>query len=156
MTLALAFLVVLASFIHASWNLLAKRAASVGPVFVFAYNLVSCIVYAPWVIWLLAQGGIAWTWAGIGFVLLSGVIHLAYSLCLQRGYQLADLSVVYPVARGTGPMLSSIAAFVTLGETPTGTGLIGLVLVVAGIVLIATQGRLSAFIRPEEIGRAHV
>jgi drug/metabolite transporter (DMT)-like permease len=149
MTLALAFLVVLASFIHASWNLLAKRAASVGPVFVFAYNLVSCIVYAPWVIWLLAQGGIAWTWAGIGFVLLSGVIHLAYSLCLQRGYQLADLSVVYPVARGTGPMLSSIAAFVILGETPTGTGLIGLVLVVAGILLIATQGRLSAFIRPK-------
>lgn len=148
MTLASLFLVVLASFIHATWNLLAKRAASVGPLFVFAYNLVACIVYAPWVLYLLTQGGISWTWAGIGFVLLSGMIHLAYSLCLQRGYQVADLSVVYPVARGTGPMLSTIGAFLILGETPTGMGLAGLVLVVAGILLIATQGRISTFTRP--------
>jgi len=84
MTLASLSLVVLASFIHASWNLLAKRAAAVGPVFVFAYNLIACIAYAPWVIWLLAQGGIDWTRAGIGFVLLSGLIHMGYSLCLQR------------------------------------------------------------------------
>jgi len=110
--------------------------------------MVACVAYAPWVIWLLAQGNINWTWAGIGFVLLSGLIHLAYSLCLQRGYQVADLSVVYPVARGTGPMLSTIGAFLILGETPTGMGLVGLVLVVAGILLIATQGRLSAFTRP--------
>ncbi|WP_241560568.1 hypothetical protein [Paenirhodobacter populi] len=118
MTLASLFLVVLASFFHASWNLLAKRAASVGPVFVFAYNLIACVAYAPWVLYLLAQGRIIWTSAGIGFVLLSGVIHLAYSLCLQRGYQVADLSVVYPIARGTGPMLSSIGAFLILGEAP--------------------------------------
>jgi len=148
MTLASLFLVVLAAFAHASWNLLAKRAASVGPVFVFAYNLVACVAYAPWVIWLLAHGGQSWTWLGISFVLVSGMIHLAYSLCLQRGYQVADLSVVYPVARGTGPMLSSIGAFVILGETPTGTGLTGLALVVVGILLIATQGKLSAFLRP--------
>src|SRR6185369_6622004 len=71
-------LVVLAAFIHATWNLLAKRAAAA---------VVACIV-------------------------LSTVIHLGYSLCLQRGYQVAGLSVVYPVARGTGPMLSSIGAFI--------------------------------------------
>jgi uncharacterized membrane protein len=100
------------------------------------------------VIWLLAQGNITWTQTGIGFIVLSGLLHLTYSLCLQRGYQVADLSVVYPVARGTGPMLSSIGAFVILGETPTGMGLIGLLLVVTGIVLIATEGRLSAFSRP--------
>ena len=51
-----------------------------------------------------------------GFLLLSGLIHLAYSLCLQRGYQVADLSVVYPVARGTGPMLSTLGAFLLLGK----------------------------------------
>lgn len=123
MTLASPSLVVLASLIHAGWNLLAKRAASVGPVFVFAYNLIACVAYAPWVLYVLAQGNIAWTGAGVGFVLLSGLIHLGYSLCLQCGYQVADLSVVYPVARGTGPMLSTIGAFLILGETPTGTGL---------------------------------
>ncbi|PZP90704.1 MAG: multidrug DMT transporter permease [Variovorax paradoxus] len=149
MAFASLLLVVLASFIHASWNLLAKRAASVGPVFVFAYNLVACIAYAPWVLYLLMRGeGIAWTWAGVGFVVLSGLIHLAYSLCLQRGYQVADLSVVYPVARGTGPMLSTLGAFLILGERPSGQGVFGLVLVIAGIGLIATQGNLSAFRRP--------
>lgn len=148
MTLASLLLVVLASFIHASWNLLAKRAASVGPVFVFAYNVVSCVAYAPWVLYLLAEGAIIWTSEGIGFVLASGIIHLAYSLCLQRGYQVADFSVVYPVARGTGPMLSTIGAVLVLGETPTGKGFVGLALVVVGIGLIATQGNLSAFRRP--------
>ncbi|OMP68948.1 DMT family transporter, partial [Agrobacterium tumefaciens] len=104
---------------------------------------------APWVAYLLIQGdGIAWTWVGVGFVIMSGLIHLAYSLCLQRGYQVADLSVVYPVARGTGPMLSTIGAFLILGEIPSGQGVVGLLFVVAGIGLIATQGGLSAFRRP--------
>ncbi|MDF2621690.1 MAG: protein of unknown function transrane [Xanthobacteraceae bacterium] len=148
MTLASLLLVILASLIHASWNLLAKRAASVGPMFVFAYNLVACVAYAPWVLHLLADGTIGWIWLGGAFVLLSGLIHLAYSLCLQRGYQVADLSVVYPVARGTGPMLSTMGAALLLGEPLTGLGLGGLALIVIGIGLIATRGDLSAFRRP--------
>ena len=43
-------LVVLAAFIHATWNLLSKRAAAAGPTFVFAYNLFACLVYLPWMI----------------------------------------------------------------------------------------------------------
>lgn len=149
MAFASLLLVVLASIIHASWNLLAKRAASVGPRFVFAYNLIACVAYAPWVFYLLVRGdGIVWTWAGGGFLLLSGLIHLAYSLCLQRGYQVAELSVVYPIARGTGPLLSTLGAVAMLGETPSGLGLAGVFLVVAGIGLIATQGDFSAFRRP--------
>ena len=149
MTFASVLLVVLAAFLHAGWNLLAKRGAAIGPVFVFAYNLIACAAYAPWALYLIANGdGIAWTGLGVGFLVLSGLIHLAYSLCLQRGYQLADLSVVYPVARGTGPMLSTLGAFAVLGELPSGQGLAGLFLVVAGIGLIATQGDLSAFRRP--------
>ncbi|MCB2130697.1 MAG: EamA family transporter [Rhodobacteraceae bacterium] len=148
MTLASLSLVVLASFVHAGWNLLAKRAASVGPIFVFAYNLVACLAYAPWVGYLMAQDGIGWTLTGIGFLLLSGMIHLAYSLTLQRGYQVADLSVVYPVARGTGPMLSTVGAFLILGEAPSAVRVAGLGLVVAGIVMIATQGKMRAFTEP--------
>ena len=75
-------------------------------------------------------------------------IHLAYNLCLQRGYQVADLSVVYPIARGTGPLLSSVGAFILLRETPSAQGILGLLAVVAGIGFITTQGDLSAFRRP--------
>lgn len=148
MTLASICLVVLASFIHATWNLMAKRAAPAGPVFVFAYNLVACVAYAPWVFHLLATGAMAWSRAIVGFVVLSGLVHLAYSLTLQRGYQQAELSVVYPVARGSGPMLSTLGAILILGEAPTALALAGLAAIVAGIGLIATRGDLSAFRRP--------
>src|SRR3546814_14919025 len=87
----------------------------------------------------------AWGGAAVGFIFLSALIHLAYSLCLQRGYQVADLSVVYPVARRTGPMLASVGAFLLLGEDISAPGVAGLLLVVAGITLIATQGRFAAF-----------
>ena len=55
--LALA-LVFIAAFIHASWNLMSKRAASAGPASVFAYNLVACVAYTPWVAWLIAHGAV--------------------------------------------------------------------------------------------------
>lgn len=142
-------LVILAALIHATWNLLAKRAAHAGVAFVFAYNLFAFVTYAPWVAWIIARDGMTWSGPIVGFLLLSAAIHLAYSLCLQRGYQVADLSVVYPVARGTGPMIASIGAFTLLGEKVTAHGLGGLLLVVVGIALIATQGRFDAFLSAE-------
>lgn len=147
MSYAALILVVLAAFIHAVWNLLAKRAADAGPPFVFSYNVVCCVVYAPWVAIILAQGDVVWSLPVVGCILLSAVIHLVYSLTLQRGYQVAPLSVVYPVARGAGPMLSTIAAFLFLSEKPTAQGVAGLISIVAGIALIATQGDLRAFMR---------
>jgi drug/metabolite transporter (DMT)-like permease len=60
--------------------------------------------------------------------------------------------LVYPVARGTGPMLSSLGAFIFLRETPTAHGIAGLLAVVTGIGLISTQGDLSAFRRPGSQG----
>jgi drug/metabolite transporter (DMT)-like permease len=149
MTLVPLLLVVLAAFIHATWNLLAKRAAAAGAAFVFACNFIACVAYLPWVGWVVAHNELVWSWPVVGCLLLSATIHLAYGLCLQRGYQVADLSVVYPIARGTGPMLSSIGAFLVLRETPTSLGLFGLLAVVAGIGFISTQGDLSAFRRPK-------
>ena len=141
-------LVVLAAFIHATWNLLSQRAAAAGPTFVFAYNFFACIVYLPWMLWLLVYGELTWSLPVAGCILLSAIIHLAYSLCLQHGYQVADFSVVYPIARGTGPLLSSIGAFILLREMPTAQGILGLLAVVTGIGFICTQGDLSAFRRP--------
>jgi drug/metabolite transporter (DMT)-like permease len=103
------------------------------------------------VLWILihnVRSEITWSLPAAACITLSAAIHLGYSLCLQRGYQVAELSVVYPIARGTGPMLSSIGAFILLQETPSTHGVLGLVAVVAGIGLIATQGDLSAFRRP--------
>lgn len=141
-------LIVLAAFIHATWNLLAKRAAQAGPTFVFVYTGIATLAYLPWVAWLILQGSVSWNLPVIVCIVLSGVLHLAYSLFLQRGYQVADLSVVYPIARGTGPMLSTIGAFLLLGEAPSAYGVAGLFAIVAGIILISTQGNITKFRQP--------
>ncbi len=149
MSLSALSLVVLAALIHACWNLLAKRAAAIGPMFVFAYALCATVLYLPLAIWSLTQGQMSWTLAALGCVVASGALHLAYSLCLQRGYQVADLSVVYPVARGTGPLLSSLGAFLLLGEPAHLSTIAGVVCVVIGIFCIATQGQWARFAQPQ-------
>jgi len=148
MSFASLSLVVLAAFIHATWNLLAKRAAAVGAAFVFAYGLCAVILYLPLVIWVLIHETTPWSAPVFLALAASGLLHLIYSLCLQRGYREADMSVVYPVARGTGPLISVIGAILLLNEPATTTGLLGAMAVVVGIVLIATQGRLATFRRP--------
>ena len=66
-------LVILAAFIHATWNLLAKRAAAAGPAFVFASNVITCVAYLPWVGWVLSHGAHVWNLPVIACVLLSGI-----------------------------------------------------------------------------------
>ena len=61
---------------------------------------------------------------------------------------MGDLSVVYPVARGTGPLLTVIAAVMFRHERPGAIGLLGVLAIVGGVVLIATGGR---FIRTETL-----
>lgn len=138
-------MVMLAAVLHATWNLLAKRAAAAGPAFVLANNFFACIFYLPWVVWVIATGGMIWSVPIAVCIAASAFLHLGYSLALQRGYQVADLSVVYPIARGSGPAIAAIGGFVLLAETPTLLRIAGLITVVAGIGLIATQGNLSRF-----------
>lgn len=147
MTFLTASLVVLAAFIHAGWNLLSKRAAIAGPVFVLAQTAVICVVYAPWLVWILARDGMIWSWPIVGCILLSSVATLAYTLSLQHGYRVADLSVVYPVARGTGPLLAALGAFLFFAEHPTAPRILGIVAVVAGVVLVSTRGEFGVFRR---------
>jgi uncharacterized membrane protein len=148
MTLEIFALVVCAAALHASWNLISKKAAAAAGHFVFSYRLLSAILYAPWVAYILWTDGMNWSAPVVFFIVLSSVLHLAYSLCLQWGYRAADLSVVYPIARGTGPLLSSLGAFIWLGETPTTPGLLGIIAIVIGILLIASGGNLRRFAGP--------
>jgi drug/metabolite transporter (DMT)-like permease len=141
-------LVVVAAVLHATWNLMAKRAAEAGVIFVSTYNAIICVAYAPALWFLLEPKTPVWTWTATGCVVLSALVNLAYTLCLQQGYRAADLSVVYPVARGTGPIFAALGAVILLGEAPSPLGSLGLLAVVVGIVLIATTGRLSGFREP--------
>jgi len=71
-----------------------------------------------------------------GFALASAVLHLLYFMVLQTGYRKADLSVVYPMARGTGPFLSAIGAVLFFGERPSWMVIFGIILIVTGIFIM--------------------
>jgi drug/metabolite transporter (DMT)-like permease len=128
--------VLLAALCHAVWNLEAKRAAT-SRHFVWLYSALSLLVWAPAVVWALLQPRAPY--GSVQYLALGGtaIMHLLYSLSLQAGYRAADLSLVYPVARGSGPILSFVGAALLLGERPGLPALAGLLLIVAGIVLIA-------------------
>ncbi|HYC45634.1 MAG TPA: DMT family transporter [Burkholderiales bacterium] len=136
MPLSALALVVTAAFIHAYWNLLVKRAGG-GSAFVWLFSFATAVLYAPVVavlVWIepLSYGALEW-----GLIASSGILHLLYAVTLNRGYRLADLSVVYPIARGTGPLISSVGAILLLGEQPGAVGALGIALIVIGILVIA-------------------
>jgi len=134
-----ALLIAGAAIAHATWNIAMKRAGTSGTPFIAATLLVGVIVFAPFAIpALVASPPVAEAWPLL--VLGSGLLQLAYFLVLQRGYRLADVGVVYPLARGTGPLLSVVGAIVLLGERPGPLVLAGAALVVAGVVVIGLAG----------------
>ncbi|NJS37573.1 MAG: EamA family transporter, partial [Brachymonas sp.] len=68
---------------------------------------------------------------------VSGCVHWLYFTCLLTGYRKSDLTVVYPVARGSGPLLSSGVAVIVFGEQLSSYGVLGIAGVVIGVFLIA-------------------
>ncbi|WP_374350130.1 DMT family transporter [Chitinimonas sp.] len=142
MSLFALLLVLTGALCHALWNLAAKRAAGGAP-FVWLCNSVSAVLAAPLGIWAICRSA-AWPTTPMWLAMLgSAALHTAYSLVLQRGYREADFSVVYPVARGTGPLLSVFGAILLLAERPSGLGWLGIAAILGGILLIAGIGQGS-------------
>lgn len=134
-------LVLAGAMAHATWNYLAKRASG-GSAFVALYSLVSFVFAGPLCLWFYLSIPEAINAPLLTATLASALVHIAYSLALQRGYQVGDLTVVYPIARGTGPLFSVFGAVLVLGEQPSVSGWIGIAIIFLGIVLIAGGRRL--------------
>lgn len=145
-------LVLLAGLIHASWNIAAKKAG--GDIRFAAFTtVINIIAWAPlglWLAWRDVPGWGAREWA---LLAASALLHCGYYLFLLRGYRKADLTVVYPLARGSGPLLSSMAAVVLLGEQLSALGVMGIAGVVGGVFLIAGGPALWSRHRDEEARR---
>ena len=133
-------LVVAAAVAHAGWNLCAKRVPDGGALFVWMFGAVAAAICVPLAVITVLVLDQTPTWTWLLAICLSGMLHVTYFLLLQRGYRVGDLSVVYPLARGSGPMLSVLAAVLLLGERPGVFPLIGAAVVVAGILVIGGLG----------------
>jgi drug/metabolite transporter (DMT)-like permease len=143
-------LVAAAAVAHAAWNLAIKRAGSTGVGFLWLAFAAGAVLYAPVGIASLVAERVD-PLRLLPLALVSGLLQLGYFLLLQRGYRLGDVSVVYPLARGTGPLLSVLLAILIFGEAPTWFGVIGAFVVVAGVVVIGLAGG-SAGARPNRPG----
>ena len=136
MPLSALALVLLAALLHASWNIAAKRAGG-DQRFTLITSVLTSVLWLPAGLWFGWQevprwGGLEW-----GVIALSAAVHLLYFNALLTGYRKADLTVVYPLARGSAPLLTAVAAVLLLGERLTLLGAAGVIAVCGGVFLIA-------------------
>jgi drug/metabolite transporter (DMT)-like permease len=131
-------LIAVAAFAHASWNLMSKQAAQAGAIaFVWLLAAVATVVYAPVVGIYLAVWRPELAPRVLIFVAGTAVLHVGYFLLLQRGYRSGDLSLMYPLQRGTGLLVSSFTAVLLYHEHPGPFGTAGIVLVAVGVIALS-------------------
>ena len=129
-------LVLAGAICHACWNIVAKKAGG-GLAFVWLFGLVSVVAAIPIVYWTWTAHPQTFSRSMWFAALGSGLVHVVYSLVLQKAYRESDFAVVYPVARGSGPMFSVVAAIVLLGETPSLLGWISVAAILGGVFVSA-------------------
>lgn len=132
-------LVLSAACIHATWNLMAKRVRG-GMEVVWIYSCVGTLVYGPWALYEYAG-----RWAGMGWkeaASLAGSCfwQLAYFVCLQRAYRHGELSLVYPIARGSGPLVAALGALALYHESPSALAWTGIGLISGGVLFFLRGG----------------
>lgn len=137
MPLSALALILAAAFFHATWNLVLKKSPGGGIPFFWLVAWIESLVYLPIAIFTIVNTGYRPDALGIFMMLGSAVIHVAYFVFLDRGYRTGDLSVVYPLARASGPLLTIVAAVLLIGERPAPQALAGAVLIGTGAVLLS-------------------
>ncbi|WP_368205244.1 EamA family transporter [Aeromonas sp. s5] len=128
--------ILLAALLHALWNALAKRQAE-GRVSVLLVSLCSGLFAAPFlplVGWPVA--------AEYPWLALSILLHCGYCLFLGRAYRLGEFGQIYPLARGSAPLVTLLFGALLLGEVPGMVAVTGAVVLVSGVLLMAWRGGL--------------
>ena len=137
MSLAVFLAVLFAAALHAGWNALVKLGLDR-----FSSILFLALVQGGIALLLLPFFGLppaaAWPW-----VLLGSALHSGYKLVLIRAYGHGDLSQVYPLARGTAPLIVAVAGALFLGEAMDLARVGAVVAIAAGIMLMAGRGGLT-------------
>src|SRR5205814_6655207 len=143
-------LVLVSAVFHATWNLLAKRAAA-DVSFLFLAYIVGAIVFAPFAIAILVIARPQLGWPALVFVALALGLQTLSFATLPAGYRAGDLSLVYPIARASGPLLATIGAIAILGEHPTPLAIGGALAIVVGAFILTGDPRA---LRRDGAGRA--
>ncbi|WP_022871774.1 DMT family transporter [Nesterenkonia alba] len=141
MSTAALTMVLTAAVLHALWNLAAKGVRGDPVVFVWLYFTAKACLLLPLALVQIIIQNHSFGWELLYAPVVTAILHIAYSVLLQVGYRQADLGIVYPIARGTGPLLAVLAAVALLGERPSSVALTGGIIIIGGI-LVVTGARL--------------
>jgi drug/metabolite transporter (DMT)-like permease len=139
-TLAIA-LVLVAAVLHAGWNVLLKTSGDTLTTAVRLQAIGTAVLvpigFAAW----LAGGTPAVPAVAIGLALVSGALEAAYFVLLASAYRRGPLSLVYPLARGSAPLLAVAIGIVLLGERLVPLAMAGVACLLVGIFLVARPWR---------------
>jgi drug/metabolite transporter (DMT)-like permease len=134
-------MIAVAALMHAAWNVLIKTSGD--PLLVAERGMIAAtIVGLPVAVvgWLVI-GSPAIPAEAWGLGVLSGLLEVVYFVLLAAAYRRGGLSVVYPIARGTAPLLSVAAGVLLLGERIGGLGALGVAALIVGIVAVQRPWR---------------
>ncbi len=131
MPLAALLLVLVAALLHALWNLFAKYADD-SSAFMWWGVTVGAIWYG---LWVSTQSSLALPWEIVGVFLVSVAMEVAYVWLITRGYAAGDLSQVYPIARGSPPLLIALWSALFISERLPVMGYVGIALLIVGVYL---------------------
>jgi drug/metabolite transporter (DMT)-like permease len=141
MSTAALLLVLTAAMLHASWNFVLKKSGG-GLGILTLSSIIGSTLLTPIGIGLMIVQSYSFTVAALAMVLGSAFIHLAYFLLLNRAYRAGgNLSVVYPLARATGPLLTIVAATLFFGERMTVLAMGGAVLILISAMVLTGDPR---------------
>ena len=138
MTLVALALALASAVTHAVWNLMVKRAgiSANTPSFAWLLFALSALLFAPVAVWYVTTGRAVLTLEMLPWIAGSAALHTVAFLMLLRAYRTGDLSVVYPLARGTGPLVVTIVGVALLGERATVPSVTGAFLIALGILVL--------------------
>lgn len=139
MSLIVFLLVLAASVLHALWNYVARRVSGDLTVLWMGWCF-GCLVLMPAVVAVCVfhDGPLIISREAWGYVIATGILHAIYFYALSAAYRYGELSLVYPISRGSGVGLTAVFALILLKETISPLGATGVALVITGIMVIST------------------
>jgi len=134
-------LVLVAAVLHAGWNVLLKTSGDPLRTAVRLQAIGTAVLVPAGIAAWFAFGRPAVEPAGVGLAFISGILEAAYFICLSAAYGRGDLSLVYPIARGSAPLAAILFGVGLLGERLGLPAALGVASLVAGILLVARPWR---------------